>query len=73
MIASHEGLARRPEGESQIRKNLNKNLVEEIFQDAVHRLLNRFLRISNRKVIKKKSMKCAAGYIDCFARNPEKI
>ncbi len=38
----------------EIRKNLNKNLVEEIFQDVVHRLLNRFLRISNRKVIKSK-------------------
>ena len=57
----------------EIRKNLNKNRIEEIFQDAVHRLLNRFLRISNRKVIKKQSMKCAVGFIDCFARNPEKI
>ena len=35
-------------------KNLNKNRIEEIFQDVVHRLLNRFLRISNRKVIKKR-------------------
>ena len=38
----------------EIQKNLKKNLVEEIFQDVVHRLLNRFLRISNRKVIKSK-------------------
>ena len=47
----------------EIQKNLNKNLIEEIFQDVVHRLLNRFLRISNRKVIKKniEQLKCYYG------------